>query len=43
MRKNVTGLLSQFGLGINSDLIAALICLTALAAALGVLALVGAL
>jgi hypothetical protein len=43
MRKNVNGLLSQFGLGINSDLLAVLICLTAFAAALGALALVGAL
>jgi hypothetical protein len=43
MRKNITGLLGQFGLGVNSDLLAVLICLTALAAALGVLALVGGL
>lgn len=43
MRKNVAGLLSQFGLGINSDLLAVLICLIAFAAALGVLALAGAL
>lgn len=43
MRKNITGLLGQFGLGINSDLLAVLICLTAFAAALGVVALAGAL
>lgn len=43
MRKNLTGLLSQFGLGINNDLLAALIVLVAFLASLGVLALVGAL
>lgn len=43
MRKNVTGLLSQFGFGINNDLLAALICLGGLALALCVLALAGTL
>lgn len=31
MRKNVTGLLSQFGFGINNDLLAAIIVLALLA------------
>lgn len=43
MRRNVNGLLSQFGLGINSDLLALIIVLSAFAVSLGLLALVGAL
>lgn len=43
MRKNVTGLLSQFGFGVQNDALAVLICLLALATSLGVLALLGAL
>ena len=43
MRKNVTGLLSQFGFGVSNDALAVLICLVGLAIALGVLALLGAL
>lgn len=43
MRRNVHGLLSQFGLSINSDLLAALIVVTAFAASLGAWALLGTL
>jgi hypothetical protein len=43
MRKNMAGLLSQFGFGINNDLLALIICVVAFAAAMGVLLLVGAL
>lgn len=43
MRRNVSGLLSQFGLSINSDLLAALIVIASFAIGLVVLALVGAL
>ncbi len=43
MRKNVTGLLSQFGFGIQNDMLAVLICASGLALVLCVLALVGAL
>lgn len=43
MRRNVSGLLSQFGFGINNDLLALLIVCFALAAALGVAHLLGAL
>jgi hypothetical protein len=43
MRRNVNGLLSQFGFGINNDFLAVVICLVGLALALCVLALLGAL
>lgn len=43
MRKNVSGLLSQFGFGVGNDLLAAIIVITLFAASLGVLALAGAL
>lgn len=39
MRKNVSGLLSQFGSGVNNDFLAALICAAGFAAALLALAL----
>lgn len=41
MRRNITGLLGQFGFGINNDFLAALICVGGLTAVLGVLALAG--
>lgn len=34
MRKNVSGLLSQFGFGVNNDFLAVIICLGGLAIAL---------
>lgn len=43
MRKNVSGLLSQFGWSVHNDLLALVICLLGLAASLGVCALAGAL
>lgn len=43
MRKNLTGLLSQFGFGVNNDFLAAVIVAVLFAAALGVLALMGSL
>lgn len=43
MRKNVNGLLSQFGFGVGNDLLAAFICVSGLALTLCVLALLGAL
>lgn len=43
MRRNVHGLLSQFGLSINSDLLAVLIVATAFAASLGAWALLSTL
>lgn len=43
MRRNVTGLLSQFGFSVNNDLLALLICVVGLAIALCVLAVAGAL
>ena len=41
MRKNVNGLLSQFGFGINNDLLALLICLGGLAFVLCLLSVAG--
>jgi hypothetical protein len=41
MRRNVSGLLSQFGFGINNDLLALVICLLGLAVVLCVLAVAG--
>lgn len=43
MRKNVSGLLSQFGFGVSNDLLAALIVALLFAASVVTLALVGAL
>ena len=43
MRRNISGLLSQFGFGINNDLLAVLIVLVAFLAALGVTSLLGVL
>lgn len=43
MRRNISGLLSQFGFGVNNDLLAALIVLAAFLVALGVTSLVSAL
>lgn len=41
MRKNVSGLLSQFGFGVNNDFLAVIICLGCLALGLCVLAAAG--
>jgi hypothetical protein len=41
MRRNVSGLLSQFGFGINNDLLALAICLGGLAVVLCALSLAG--
>lgn len=43
MRRNLTGLLSQFGFGIKNDTLALLIVLIGFVASLGVLQLLGAL
>lgn len=43
MRRNVSGLLRQFGFGVSNDLLALAICLGGLAFFLCVLALAGAL
>lgn len=41
MRKNVSGLLSQFGFGVSNDLLALVICLGGLAVVLCALAVAG--
>lgn len=41
MRKNVSGLMSQFGWGVNNDLLALVVCLGGLVVVLCVLALAG--
>ena len=41
MRRNMSGLLSQFGFGVNNDLLAVVICLGGLALVLCVLAVAG--
>lgn len=43
MRKNVSGLLGQFGFGVKNDMLAVIITALLFCAALGVLALAGAL
>jgi len=43
MRKDISGLLSQFGFSVNNDLLAALICLLGLGASLLAAYSVGAL
>jgi hypothetical protein len=43
MRRNITGLLSQFGFGVKNDLLAVLIIVCSFAGLLTVLHLVGAL